>query len=68
MMRACEAWLVERSVPKLNVMVRDDNAAARGFYSSPGFTRSPELNDPPSRSLPLRVLREPAAQGVQLPH
>lgn len=34
MMRACEAWLVERDVPKLNIMVRGDNAAARGFYES----------------------------------
>jgi ribosomal protein S18 acetylase RimI-like enzyme len=37
MMRACEAWLVERNVPKLNVMVRDDNATARGFYTSLGY-------------------------------
>lgn len=37
MMRACEAWLVERTVPKLNVMVRVDNAAARGFYISLGY-------------------------------
>jgi ribosomal protein S18 acetylase RimI-like enzyme len=37
MMGACEAWLVERNVPKLNVMVRDDNASARGFYTSLGY-------------------------------
>lgn len=40
MMQACEAWLVERGVPKLNVMVRDDNAAARGFYASLGYKLS----------------------------
>lgn len=34
MMRACESWLAERDVPKLNIMVRGDNAAARGFYES----------------------------------
>jgi ribosomal protein S18 acetylase RimI-like enzyme len=32
MMQACEAWLVERHVPKLNLMVRGENANARGFY------------------------------------
>jgi ribosomal protein S18 acetylase RimI-like enzyme len=33
-MLACEAWLIERGVPKLNLMVRGDNAAARGFYEA----------------------------------
>jgi ribosomal protein S18 acetylase RimI-like enzyme len=37
MMRACEAWLVRRGVPKLNVMVRGDNADARGFYAALGY-------------------------------
>jgi ribosomal protein S18 acetylase RimI-like enzyme len=40
MMQACEAWLVERGVPKLNVMVRDDNPTARGFYTSLGYKPS----------------------------
>ena len=40
MMQACERWLVERGVPKLNVMVRDDNVAARGFYTSLGYKLS----------------------------
>jgi ribosomal protein S18 acetylase RimI-like enzyme len=40
MMQACEAWLVERGVPKLNVMVRDDNATAHGFYTSLGYKPS----------------------------
>jgi ribosomal protein S18 acetylase RimI-like enzyme len=37
MMRACEAWLAERGVPKLNIMVRGDNAAARSFYERIGY-------------------------------
>lgn len=37
MMRACEQWLHERAVPKLNVMVRDDNVAVRGFYARLGY-------------------------------
>jgi ribosomal protein S18 acetylase RimI-like enzyme len=37
MMQACEAWLVERNVPKLNVMVRHDNAPTRDFYTSLGY-------------------------------
>lgn len=32
MMQACEAWLVDRQVPKLNLMVRGDNEQARRFY------------------------------------
>lgn len=37
MIRACEAWLAERNVPKLNAMVRDENASARAFYASLGY-------------------------------
>jgi len=37
MIQACEAWLFERGMSKLNVMVREDNAAARGFYASLGY-------------------------------
>jgi ribosomal protein S18 acetylase RimI-like enzyme len=36
-MQACEAWLVERNVPKLNVMVRHDNAPTRDFHTSLGY-------------------------------
>jgi len=35
--KACEAWLLERRVPKLNLMIRGDNAAARGFYAALGY-------------------------------
>ena len=38
MMAACEAWLAERSVPKLNLMLRVENATARGFYTALGYT------------------------------
>jgi ribosomal protein S18 acetylase RimI-like enzyme len=37
MMEACEEWLRERRVPKLNLMIRGDNAAARGFYTALGY-------------------------------
>jgi ribosomal protein S18 acetylase RimI-like enzyme len=37
LMRACEDWLRERGVPKVNLMVRGDNAAARGFYAALGY-------------------------------
>ncbi len=39
MMNACEAWLAARHVPKLNIMVRADNAAAIGFYEAVGYER-----------------------------
>jgi ribosomal protein S18 acetylase RimI-like enzyme len=38
-MRACEAWLVARGVPKLNLMIRGDNAQALGFYEAIGYGR-----------------------------
>jgi ribosomal protein S18 acetylase RimI-like enzyme len=39
MMDACEAWLLERNVPKLNLMVRTSNASASGFYAALGYNR-----------------------------
>lgn len=39
MMDACEAWLRERGSPKIQFMVRDDNAAALGFYERLGYER-----------------------------
>ena len=33
MMAAAEAWLRARGAPKLNLMVREDNAAIAGFYA-----------------------------------
>ncbi len=40
MMRAAEDWLRGRGVPKLNLMVRGDNAVATGFYQAIGYDRS----------------------------
>lgn len=40
MMRAAECWLGARGAPKLNLMVRADNAATIGFYEALGYTRS----------------------------
>jgi ribosomal protein S18 acetylase RimI-like enzyme len=37
MMAVCEQWLSEREVPKINLMVRTDNAEARGFYAALGY-------------------------------
>jgi len=39
MMTACESWLAERGVPKLNIMLRADNPTARGFYATLGYTQ-----------------------------
>jgi ribosomal protein S18 acetylase RimI-like enzyme len=39
MMDAAEAWLRARGAPKLQLMVRDDNEAALGFYEALGLER-----------------------------
>jgi ribosomal protein S18 acetylase RimI-like enzyme len=39
MMTALEKALAAMGCPKLNLMVRTDNAAARGFYRRVGYTR-----------------------------
>jgi ribosomal protein S18 acetylase RimI-like enzyme len=39
MMQAAEAWLRGRGAPKLQLMVRADNAAAVGFYERLGLER-----------------------------
>jgi ribosomal protein S18 acetylase RimI-like enzyme len=41
LMRAAEGWLIERGVPKLNLMVRGENASVRAFYERIGY----ELSD-----------------------
>ena len=38
MMEACEAWARARGAPKIQLMVRHDNAAASGFYAALGYT------------------------------
>ena len=37
-MRAGEAWLAERDIVKLNLMIRTDNLGARGFYQAIGYS------------------------------
>ena len=39
LMTAAEDWLRGQGAPKLQLMVRDDNQAALGFYSALGFER-----------------------------
>jgi ribosomal protein S18 acetylase RimI-like enzyme len=41
LMAAAEAWLRARGCPKLQLMVRDDNAEALGFYEALGLARQP---------------------------
>ena len=37
MMRAAEQWIMARGMPKLQLMVRHDNAGAIGFYEAIGY-------------------------------
>jgi ribosomal protein S18 acetylase RimI-like enzyme len=39
LMRACEDWLLERGVPKVQLMVRDTNERVLGFYAAIGYER-----------------------------
>lgn len=39
LMAAAEDWLRRRGAPKLQLMVREDNAAALGFYEALGLER-----------------------------
>ena len=41
MMRAAESWVRARGLPKLQLMVRADNAAAIGFYEAIGYKIEP---------------------------
>jgi len=43
MIGVCEAWLVERNVPTLNLMLRTDNETARGFYAALGYTHDDDV-------------------------
>jgi ribosomal protein S18 acetylase RimI-like enzyme len=40
MMAAAETWLRDHGCPKLNLMVRADNAGALGFYERLGYRRN----------------------------
>ena len=37
LMAACEAWLVERGLPKIQFMVRSDNTPVLDFYAHLGY-------------------------------
>jgi ribosomal protein S18 acetylase RimI-like enzyme len=39
LMEAAEAWLRARGAPKIQLMIREDNAEALGFYKSLGLER-----------------------------
>jgi len=43
MMAAAEAWLTARGIRKLELMVREGNAAAQGFYEQIGYAREPVM-------------------------
>ncbi len=43
MVQAAEAWMRARSVPKLQLMVRDTNTAIVPFYEALGFEVSPRV-------------------------
>ena len=42
--RAGEEWLKARGVWKVNLLVRDENAAARGFYEALGYGVNPVIS------------------------
>jgi ribosomal protein S18 acetylase RimI-like enzyme len=41
--KAAEAWLAERGVWKLNLLVRAENVAVKGFYQALGYDVNPVL-------------------------
>jgi ribosomal protein S18 acetylase RimI-like enzyme len=41
MMRHAERWLVERGVPKIQLMVRENNLAVKRFYAAIGYQPNP---------------------------
>ena len=41
--RAAEAWLGERGVWKVNLLVRAENAAVKGFYEALGYEVNPVM-------------------------
>ena len=43
MMAAAEDWLRDRGAPKLNLMVREENAAVAAFYQRLGYALEPRL-------------------------
>lgn len=41
LMDACEAWVSERGIPKIQLMVRDTNCEALSFYEALGYEPNP---------------------------
>lgn len=41
LMEVAEQWLLQRDAPKIQLMVRDDNEAAIGFYKALGYETQP---------------------------
>lgn len=41
LVRHCEAWLVEREVPKIQLMIRPNNLGAKAFYRKLGYEPNP---------------------------
>jgi ribosomal protein S18 acetylase RimI-like enzyme len=41
LVRACETWLLQRDVPKIQLMVRDDNDGAIAFYDALDYQVQP---------------------------
>ena len=44
LVRAAEGWLAARGVPKAQLMVRENNVAAAGFYRRLGYEPMPRIN------------------------
>jgi len=43
LMAAAEDWLLARGVPKIQLMVREDNAEAAAFYAALGYDVQPVM-------------------------
>lgn len=43
MVRHAEAWLTDRGVPKVNLMIRDGNEKVRDFYRAIGYACEPRI-------------------------
>ena len=41
LMRAAEAWLRERGIPKVELMIRDTNSEVTAFYARLGYDKEP---------------------------
>lgn len=41
MVRHCESWLIQRNVPKVQLLVRETNLATKAFYAKIGYAPNP---------------------------